>query len=96
MPYMYELKLAAGEPQYTLLQQLVPAGTLVGTGQPVAILSGGTPISMEYHLPAPQQGLLVGWHVASGEAVNPADPIARIVCEGTESPVPDAVPTRLG
>ncbi|WP_263383176.1 hypothetical protein [Granulicella arctica] len=96
MPYLYELKLDEGEPAYTLLQQLVPAGTLVGTGQAVAILTDGTVGSMEYHLPAPRQGLLVQWHAGSGDVLSPANPIARIVCEGVETPVPGAVPSRLG
>ena len=29
MPFMYELKIAAEEPSYTFVQQLVPAGSLV-------------------------------------------------------------------
>ncbi len=53
MPFLYELTLAAGEPEYTVVQHLVPAGTLVGTGQAVAVLSDG---KMEFHLQAPRQG----------------------------------------
>ncbi len=93
MPFLYELTLDAREPEYQFLQQLVPAGTLVGTGQALAVLSDGT---MEFHLPAPKQGLLVGWYVASGAMVTPAEPLARIVCEGDEVTVPGAVPVRLG
>ena len=96
MPYLYELKLDEDEPEYTLLQQLVPAGTLVGTGQAIAILSDGTAGSMEFHLPAPRQGLLVAWHVERGTIINSSRAIARIVCEGAESPVLGAKPTRLG
>ena len=96
MPYIYELTLDEAEPEYTLLQQLVPAGTLVGTGQAVAVLSDGTAESMKFHLPAPRQGLLVGWYAESGDRVNSSEPIARIVCEGAESPVAAAIPTRLG
>ncbi|NYF79241.1 biotin/lipoyl-containing protein [Granulicella arctica] len=93
MPFLYELKLDASEREYTFLQQLVPAGTLVGTGQAVAVLSDG---AMEFHLPAPKQGLLVEWRVESGATVRTSDAIARIVCEGTEVDVPGAVPERLG
>ncbi|HEY0264491.1 MAG TPA: biotin/lipoyl-containing protein [Granulicella sp.] len=93
MPYLYELKLDEQEPAYTFLQRLVSPGTLVGEGQAVAVLSDG---SMEFHLPAPRQGLLVEWYAASGETVQTGDVIARVVCEGTESPVPGAVPERLG
>jgi hypothetical protein len=96
MPYIYELKLDQAEPEYTLLQQLVPAGTLVGTGQAVAVLSDGTAGSMDFHLPAPRQGLLVAWHAESGDTINSSHPIARVVCEGVESPVAGAVPSRLG
>jgi hypothetical protein len=93
MPYLYELTLADDQPEYTMLQQLVPAGTLVGTGQAVAVLSDG---AMEFHLPAPRQGLLVAWHVESGATIDSSDVLARIVCEGVETPVPSAVPERLG
>jgi hypothetical protein len=93
MPFLYELKLDENEPEYTLLQQLVPAGTLVGTGQAVAVLSDG---AMEFHLPAPKQGLLVEWHVESGATVRASESIARVVCEGAEVAVPGAVPERLG
>jgi uncharacterized membrane protein len=95
MPFVYELTLAeeGQQPEYTLLQQLVPPGTLVGTGQAVAVLSDGT---MEYHLPAPLQGLLVLWHSESGERLHRGEAIARIVAEGAEVPVRGAVPERLG
>jgi len=93
MPFLYELTLAAGEPEYTVLQHLVPPGTLVGTGQAVAILSDG---AMEYHLPAPRQGLLVVWFAESGSKLDDSSAIARIVCEGDEVEVSAAVPRRLG
>jgi pyruvate carboxylase len=93
MPFLYELKLDDAQPEYTLVQHLVPPGTLVGTGQAVALLSDGV---MEFHLPAPKQGLLVEWHIEDGAKVNASSSIARIVCEGTEAPVPGAVPERLG
>ena len=93
MPFLYELKLAAAESEYTFVQQLVPAGSLVGTGQAVATLTDGT---MEYHLPAPRQGLLVEWFSEHGTEVQGGDTLARIVCEGEQTEVPDAVPTRLG
>ena len=93
MPYVYELTLAEGEPERRLAQQLVPAGSLVGTGEAVALLTDGV---MEFQVPAPRQGLLVMWHVESGAAVDDVTAIARIVCEGEETPVPDAVPVRLG
>ena len=93
MPFLYELKLNDTQPEYTLVQHLVPPGTLVGTGQAVALLSDG---AMEFHLPAPKQGLLVEWHLADGAKINASSLIARIVCEGAETPVAGAVPERLG
>ncbi|HEY6412587.1 MAG TPA: biotin/lipoyl-containing protein [Edaphobacter sp.] len=93
MPFLYELMLDENEPEYTVVQHLVPPGTLVGTGQAVAVLSDGV---MEFHLPAPKQGLLVAWFAEDGAKVDASRPIARIVCEGAEVAVPGAVPVRLG
>jgi len=93
MPFMYELKIAAGEPSYTFVQQLVPVGSLVGTGQAVCTLTDG---AMEFHVPAPRQGLLVEWFVEHGEVIEDMDSLARIVCEGEEATIPAAVPVRLG
>ena len=93
MPFLYELTLAPAEPEYTFVQQLIPAGSLVGTGQAVATLTDGT---MEYHLPAPRQGLLVAWFREHGAQVEGGDAVARIVCEGDQADVPPAIPTRLG
>jgi pyruvate/2-oxoglutarate dehydrogenase complex dihydrolipoamide acyltransferase (E2) component len=93
MPFLYELMLDENEPEYTVVQHLVPPGTLVGTGQAVAVLSDG---KMEFHLPAPKQGLLVAWFAEDGDTVDPSRPIARIVCEGAEVAVPTVVPSRLG
>ncbi|HEY6412195.1 MAG TPA: biotin/lipoyl-containing protein [Edaphobacter sp.] len=93
MPFLYELMLDANEPEYTVVQHLVPPGTLVGTGQAVAVLSDG---KMEFHLPAPKQGLLEVWFVEDGAKVDASRPIARIVCEGAEVAVPGAVPQRVG
>jgi pyruvate/2-oxoglutarate dehydrogenase complex dihydrolipoamide acyltransferase (E2) component len=93
MPFMYELKLAAEEPSYTFVQQLVPAGSLVGTGQAVCTLTDG---AMEFHVPAPRQGLLVEWFVEHGAVIENGDSLARIVCEGESVAVPAAVPMRLG
>ena len=93
MPFLYELMLDENEPEYTVVQHLVPPGTLVGTGQAVAVLSDGT---MEFRLPAPMQGLLVAWFAEDGAKVNASRPIARIVCEGAEVAVPTVVPSRLG
>ena len=93
MPFLYELKLAAGTPEYTFVQQLVPAGSLVGNGQAVATLTDG---AMDYHLPAPKQGLLVAWFSEHGTRVGGGDVVARIVCEGEQADVEDAVPMRLG
>jgi acetyl/propionyl-CoA carboxylase alpha subunit len=93
MPFVYELTIAAEEPSYTFVQQLVPAGTLVGTGQAVCTLTDG---AMEFHVPAPRQGLLVEWFVEHGAVVENRDSLARIVCEGSEVAVADVVPQRLG
>jgi biotin carboxyl carrier protein len=93
MPFLYELTIASGQPDYTLSQQLVPVGTLVGTRQAVAVLSDGT---MEFHLPAPTQGLLVEWFATSGDTVGAGTVVARMVCEGSAVAVDDAVPVRLG
>ncbi len=97
MPFVYELKLhtpdVGTEPSYTFVQQLVPAGTLVGTGQALATLTDG---EMEFHLPAPRQGLLVEWFVEHGAELENTDTLARIVCEGEAVEVPGAIPQRLG
>ena len=93
MPFIYELKIAAEEPSYTFVQQLVPAGSLVGSGQPVCTLTDG---AMEFHVSAPKQGLLVEWFVEHGAVIENMDSLARIVCEGNEVVVPPAVPMRLG
>ena len=93
MPFLYELKVTGDERTYTFVQQLVPVGTMVGTGQPVATLTDG---AMEFHVPAPRQGLLVAWFVEHGALIEPGDPIARIVCEGESVKIADAIPTRLG
>jgi hypothetical protein len=93
MPFMYELKIAAEEPSYTFVQQLVPAGSLVETGQAICTLTDG---AMEFHVLAPRQGLLVEWFVEHGAVIENTDSVARIVCEGAEVAVPAAVPMRLG
>jgi pyruvate carboxylase len=93
MPFMYELKIAAEEPSYTFVQQLVPAGTLVGTAQAICTLTDG---AMEFHVAAPKQGLLVEWFVEHGAVIENGDSLARIVCEGSEVAVSAVVPTRLG
>lgn len=94
MPFVYELMLAEETPQpdYKLTQQLVPGGTLVGTGQNIAVLSDG---SNQFHLRAPLQGLLVEWFAASGDVLSPDDPVARIVAEGAESVISAATPVRI-
>jgi acetyl/propionyl-CoA carboxylase alpha subunit len=93
MPFIYELTIAAEEPSYTFVQQLVPVGSLVGTGQAVCTLTDG---AMEFHVSAPRQGLLVEWLVEHGTVVENGDSLARIVCEGSEVGVPAVVPVRLG
>ena len=93
MPFLYELTLAPDEKHYTFVQQLVPAGTLVGTNQPLATLTDG---AMEYHLPAPEQGLLAEWLVQHGDTLENGDTLARIVSEGTPHEVAGSTPTRLG
>ena len=93
MPFVYEVTLTEESPQpaYTLTQQLVPEGTLIGTGQNIAVLSDG---KSDFHLRAPLQGLLVGWFAESGNTLDPDDPIARVVAEGTERPVDSVTPVR--
>jgi biotin carboxyl carrier protein len=93
MPFMYELKVAAEEPSYTFVQQLVPQGSLVGTGQAVCTLTDG---AMEFHVLAPRQGLVVEWFVEHGAVIEDGDSLARIVCEGEPVAVPAASPMRLG
>jgi len=93
MPFVYEVTLAEESPQptYKLMQQLVPEGTLVGTGQNIGVLSDGR---SEFHLRAPLQGLLVEWFAASGDTLDPDEVIARIVAEGAERPVDAVAPVR--
>jgi pyruvate carboxylase len=93
MPFVYELKIAAEEPSYTFVQQLVSVGSLVGTAQAVCTVTDG---AMEFHVPAPKQGLVVEWFVEHGAVIENMDALARIVCEGDEVAVPAAVPVRLG
>ena len=93
MPFIYDLKIAVSGPSYTFVQQLVPAGSLVGTAQAVCTVTDG---AMEFHVPAPKQGLLVEWFVEHGAVIENMDTLARIVCEGIEVEVPAAVPVRLG
>jgi len=75
------------------VQQLVPAGSLVEGVQAVCTLTDG---AMEFHVPAPRQGLVVEWFAEHGSMVENMDSLARIVCEGTEVAIPAAVPVRLG
>ncbi len=93
MPFMYEVKIAAEEPSYTFVQQLVPSGSLVGTGQAICTVTDG---AMEFHIPAPRQGLVVEWFVEHGAVIENGDTLARIVCEGDAVEVLAAVPMRLG
>jgi pyruvate/2-oxoglutarate dehydrogenase complex dihydrolipoamide acyltransferase (E2) component len=94
MPFVYELELAEESPQpaYKLAQQLVPAGTLVGTGQNIAVLTDG---ASSFHLRAPLQGLVVEWFASSGDTLSPDEPIARIVAEGAEHAVSASTPIRI-
>ena len=94
MPFVYEVTLAeeAPQPNYLFTQQLVPTGTLVGTGQNIAVLSNGKD---EFHLRAPLQGLLVEWLAASGDQLSPEEAVARIVAEGAERPVDAANLVRI-
>jgi biotin carboxyl carrier protein len=94
MPFVYDVMVPEEEPQpvYTLSQQLVPEGTLVGTGQNLAVLSDGT---REFHLKAPLQGLLVEWLAHSGDSVDSDVAVARIVAEGDEKRVADSMPMRI-
>ncbi len=93
MPFVYELKLAASAPDLTFVQQLVPAGSLVGEGQAVATLTDG---GMEFHVSAPRAGLLVAWFSEHGTSVQAGDVLARVVCEGERVDVVDVLPNRLG
>jgi pyruvate/2-oxoglutarate dehydrogenase complex dihydrolipoamide acyltransferase (E2) component len=93
MPFVYKVMLAEESPQpdYKLAQQLVPAGTLVGTGQNIAVLSDG---KCEFHMRAPLQGLLVEWLAESGDTLDQDEPVARIVAEGAERAVDASKPVR--
>jgi pyruvate/2-oxoglutarate dehydrogenase complex dihydrolipoamide acyltransferase (E2) component len=93
MPFVYELMLAeeTPQPEYTLVQQLAAAGTLVGTGQKIAVLAAD---GAEFNLKAPLQGLLVEWLFASGEPLDVDAPVARIVAESAPRPVDAVTPER--
>ena len=93
MPFVYEVRIAAEEPPREFVQQLAAAGTLVGTGQPIATLTDG---AMEFHVLAPRQGLLVEWMAQHGDEIEPGDALARIVCDGESVAVDDVRPVRLG
>ena len=93
MPFVYELKIAAGEPSYTFVQQLVPVGSLMEAGQAICTLTDG---KTEFHVTAPREGLLVEWFVEHGAVLENMDSVARVVCDGVEVAVPAAVPVRLG
>ncbi len=93
MPFIYELKIAAGEPSYTFVQQLVSIGTLMEKGQAICTLTDG---QTEFHLTAPREGLLVEWFVEHGAVLEDQDSVARVVCDGDEVTVAAAVPVRLG
>ena len=69
------------------------SGDAGGDGAGGVVLSDG---AMEFHVPAPKQGLLVAWFAEDGAKVDASRPIARIVCEGAEVAVPGAVPHELG
>ncbi len=72
MPFIYELKIAASEPSYTFVQQLVPAGTLMEAGQAICTLADG---QTELHLLAPRKGLLVKWFVEHGAVLENMDSV---------------------
>ncbi len=40
---------------------------------------------MEFHVPAPRQGLLAEWFVEHGDEIEPGDALTRIVCEGEQA-----------
>jgi biotin carboxyl carrier protein len=93
MPFVYELKIAAGEHPAEFVQQLAPKGSMVEAGQPVATLTDG---AMDFHVFAPRQGLLAEWLVEHGDEIEPGDVLARIVCEGAQIAIEDVRPVRLG
>ena len=93
MPFMYELTIAQGQPPREFVQRLVPEGSLMGTGQAIGTLTDG---AMEWHIPAPRQGLLVAWMVQHGDEIEAGDVLCRVVCEGEAVAVEDVEPTRLG
>lgn len=93
MPFVYELRIAAGERPSEFVQQLVAKGSVVETGQPVATLTDG---AMEFHVLVPRGGLLAEWLVGHGDEIEPGDALARVVCEGEQLPVEDVHPIRLG
>ena len=51
---------------------------------------------MDWHGPAPRQGLLVKWFRTHGAQAEGGDMLARIVCEGEGVEVPAATCVRLG
>jgi hypothetical protein len=92
MPFMYELKLAAEEPSYTFVQQLISVGSVADVERPLCALTDG---KTEFYLMAPKRGLIVEWFVEHGEAVGNGRAMARLVCEGDEVAVPAAVPVAV-
>ena len=93
MPFIYELKIAAGEHPTEFVQQLVSKGSIIERGQPVATLTDG---AMEFHVLAPQTGLLAEWLMQHGDEVEPGDVLARVVSEGNQAAVEAVRPLRLG
>ena len=93
MPFVYELKIAAGEPSCTFVQQLVSIGSLMEKGQAICTLTDG---QTEFHLIAPREGLLVEWLAEHGAVLENLDSVARVVSDGAEVAVPAVAPVRLG
>lgn len=92
MPFVYELKIAAGEHPTEFVQQLAPKGSMVEAGQPVATLTDG---AMDFHVLTPRQGLLAEWLVEHGDEIEPGDVLAQIVSEGEQMVIEAVHPIRL-
>ena len=78
MPFIYELKIAAERAfVHVCAAAWCRRDRWLERGRRSAPLTDG---AMEFHVPAPKQGLLVEWFVEHGAVIENMDSLARIVC----------------